>query len=59
MTDRRGSQAGDRAGSGHTSHGGGMAESTTHRPPAALSRPFAEAHIGPAQDLWRETEHMC
>lgn len=36
-----------------------MAESTTHRPPAALIRPFAEAHIGPARDPWRETEHMC
>ena len=34
------------------------------RPRADLSqrptvRPFEPAHIDPARDLWRETEHMC
>ena len=59
VTSCRGSPAGDRTGSGHPSQGDGMAEPTVHRPPAAITRPFAEAHIGPARDLWRETEHMC
>ena len=36
-----------------------MAEPTANRSLEPTVRPFAEAHIDRARDLWQATEHMC